>query len=214
MPKTKPKPRIFNLALVPPPRGKFTAEKARAWLDDRAGKYACLLQTGFQGSDPRKIEEGDAKAHYSLAYDVTEMSRACAAAIAGEPVRFRRGDCIPDAATATLTIIAMELTGPLEERIDMTVDVCRELALEAVERLREDEESAWERILSTEAERDEARAQLEAMTAERDRLHKYRMRLNELLLNDASNVEERLLSVLSYQNRHELALREGGHDAA
>jgi len=211
MPKTKPKPETFNLGLLPLPRGRFDAARARAWLDEWATEYHWLLQTGCREREPRKLKPTDAPAHYSLADDLARMARACAAASAGTPVRFRRGDAIPNAPEAIFTILAMELTGNVDERVCMTQDACRALALEGLKHFEEWERRERERRDALVAERKQLRAELEAMTAERDRLHEYRMRLHELLLNDASNVEERLMNVLSYQNRHELALREGDH---
>ncbi len=71
----------FDLKLLPLPKGRFTAEKAKKWMAERYPQYQSMAADG-----------GD-WGHHELAEDVCEMVKACMAVMTeGRPVRFVRSD--------------------------------------------------------------------------------------------------------------------------
>jgi len=202
MPRPKPKPKRYSLDLMPLPKGRFTAEKAREWLSTWSTWYHWLVHTGCAGQEPEKLHPADAPAHYSLTDDLRTMSEACAAACSGERVRFVRGnEALPDAPVAILTILAMELDGDVEERIALTRHACRALALEGrhhFQAWKMQEEARYARLA---AHCDKLEEKLEAVTEERDRLREHREELRAGLRSEAEFVLERQDAVDAAERR-------------
>jgi len=181
MPKTKPK--TYSLNLMPRPRGKFTAEKAREWIADMLPQYRSILQDGYeQEPGARRRDWGGFSPYWEIAYDIQAMAEACADAIAGERVRFSRDDGgEPDPAICTFRLLADQATGDAEMRIGGSKDACRALALEAADRLQ-----GWTKDERTREHRrgeiiEELRAQLAAVTEERDGYREHAEDLREKL---------------------------------
>ena len=80
----------FPLQLLPQPRGRFTTEKARAWLDGDLKAYFAVATTSCgekEGRPPRTRTWATAL----LLQDIESMIAACRAVIGGQQVGFWEG---------------------------------------------------------------------------------------------------------------------------